>query len=319
MKTLRLNGSNAEDVLLAASLLRDGRLVAIPTETVYGLAGDATSEAAVGGIYTAKGRPGHNPLIVHVKDGTDARHWAEWSDLAESLAQSFWPGPLTLVLPRPRGIVPTVLAGGDTVALRAPAHPIAQAVLAVCGCPLAAPSANMSNALSPTSAEAVLDTLDGRIDAVLDGGPCQVGLESTVLDLAGDRPRILRPGLLGAEALAQVLGFTPAVGTGEGSTQVLRSPGQLSRHYAPAIPLQLVDDPFRLAGPRDAVISFTHEDKQVAFAAVLPPDPKEVARLLYGTLRAAERSGATRILMTPPPSDETWAFVWDRLRRAASN
>jgi L-threonylcarbamoyladenylate synthase len=212
-----------------------------------------------------------------------------------------------------------VLAGGDTVGLRAPAHPVAQALLRACDLPLAAPSANASNALSPTTAAAVLDTLDGRIDAVLDGGACTVGLESTVLDLVSEIPRILRPGIISADEIACVLGLPSLAAGGSATGHPLRSPGQLARHYAPRIPLVLVADPAAIAVDTDAVISFSESPTAGRFHTRLPRDPVDAARALYLTLREAERSGATRIVMQiPPVEDPAWGAVWDRLRRAAT-
>ncbi|MGH6977551.1 MAG: L-threonylcarbamoyladenylate synthase, partial [Stellaceae bacterium] len=221
----------------AASLLRDGALVAFPTETVYGLGGDATSDRAVAEIFAAKGRPNFNPLIVHVTDLAAAETLADFDGRARDLTRRFWPGPLTLVLKR-RADCPIsrlASAGLETVALRVPAHPLAQALLHAAARPLAAPSANRSGHVSPTTADHVLDELGGRVAAVLDGGPCRVGIESTVIDLSEPAPAMLRPGGVTREQLEAVLGrFRDA---GNGSTR--RSPGMLEHHYAPARPLRL--------------------------------------------------------------------------------
>lgn len=313
----------------AVALLKAGRLVAIPTETVYGLAADATNPAAIARIYETKGRPSHNPLIVHVGSLEQARQWAaDWTPLAERLANHFWPGPLTLVVRVAPGLAPAVLAGGDTVGLRIPAHPTTGRLLAQCGIPLAAPSANRSNRLSPTSPQAVLDTLDGRIDAVLDGGSCTVGIESSVIDATGDVPKILRPGMLSAEILAEVCGCSPeAIERGHTpeldateSASPLRSPGNLSRHYAPAIPLELIDHyPDTL--PEDCYL-ISCDSKANALASsrvsVMPTLAASYARMLYAALRKAESSGAERILLQTPPKDEAWEAIHDRLRRAAN-
>jgi L-threonylcarbamoyladenylate synthase len=311
VKTLRLDGSKADDLEVAAELLRHGGIVAIPTETVYGLAADATNPAAVERIFSAKGRPSHNPLIVHVSDALMAAQYGHWPDRADELARQFWPGPLTMVVASPRGIAPAVLAGGDTVGLRAPAHPIARALIVLAGKPLAAPSANRSNALSPTSADAVLDTLDGRIDAVVDGGPCEVGLESTVLDLSHGRPRVLRHGVLTAEELGAESYPPTALAMGS----VLRSPGQLRRHYAPSIPLLKRDTDLSIA-QEDALLSFTEPSADCHWRRRLPADPRACARVLYGWLREAELSGASRIVVEWPPETDEWAAVRDRLERA---
>jgi len=318
MGTLRLDGNNPEDVLLVARLLREGRVVAIPTETVYGLAADATSQEAVLRIYEAKGRPATNPLIVHVATIDEARPWADWNPTAERAGSAFWPGPLTLVLPNAKGIAPAALAGGSTVGLRVPRHPVAQALLKACRLPLAAPSANRSNALSPTTAAAVLDTLDGRIDAVLDGGPCEVGLESTVLDLSAEPHRVLRPGMIPPAELAAVLGATPGSGAAHDAAP-LRSPGMMARHYAPRIPLVIASEVARVAGPDDAVLTFSPVRIESRHREVLPTDPRALASRLYGALREAEHSGAQRIVLERPPADgELWAAIEDRLRRATS-
>src|SRR5256714_6423360 len=230
---------SAEAIASAASVLRGGGLVAFPTETVYGLGANALDVNAVARIFAAKGRPAYNPLIVHIPDVVSARELVrDWSTQAERLAAKFWPGPLTLVM-RKREIVPDVVtAGVDSVALRVPSHPVALALLCAVRLPLAAPSANRSTELSPTTAQHVARSLGGRIDLILDGGPTDVGIESTVVDLRGDRPVILRPGLIGArelEPLVRELG-TPNETHGDAPRP---SPGMLDRHYAPRAPLVL--------------------------------------------------------------------------------
>ena len=191
----------------AAQLLRGGEVVGLPTETVYGLAANAFDESAVARIFEIKGRPAHNPIIVHIASLEMARSCvADWPELAEKLARAFWPGPLTMVLPRSERIPSIVAAGGETVGIRWPSHPLAQALIRECGFPLAAPSANLSNQLSPTAAEHVVKSLGDRVPMIIDGGPCQVGIESTVLDLTVLPPRVLRPGIIHDEALASVTG-----------------------------------------------------------------------------------------------------------------
>src|SRR5215469_7979978 len=240
----------------AASLLHDGALVAFPTETVYGLGGDGTSDRAVAAIFAAKDRPTFNPLIVHVADLTAAETLADFDTRARDLARHFWPGPLTLVLKRSAAcpISRLASAGLETVALRAPAHPLAQTLLRAAGRPLAAPSANRSGHVSPTTAEHVLDELGGRITAVLDGGPCRVGIESTVIDLSDMQPALLRPGGVTREQLEAVLGRV--ADTAHAGT--LRSPGMLERHYAPARLLRL------------AATTVTPDEALLAFGTPLP-------------------------------------------------
>src|SRR5581483_10612849 len=223
----------------AAEALRGGGLVAFPTETVYGLGANALDAEAVARIFAAKGRPANNPLIVHVPDVAAARELVtDWPETAERLAERFWPGPLTLALPRRETIPDIVTAGGPTVAVRVPAHPVALALFRAAGVPVAAPSANRSGYLSPTRAEHVLAGLDGRIEMVLDAGPVPGGIESTVLDLTGDPPRLLRPGLVSPAELEAVIGpIRTAEPAPTGGDRPLPSPGMLSRHYAPRTPL----------------------------------------------------------------------------------
>ncbi|MCX7558792.1 L-threonylcarbamoyladenylate synthase [Sulfitobacter sp. F26204] len=236
IKTCRL-AADAAGVADAAGLLTAGELVSFPTETVYGLGADARNNLAVAGIYAAKGRPSFNPLIVHLAGKQDAQSYVQWSDMAEILATAFWPGPLTLVLPLKvdHGLSSLVTAGLDTVALRVPAHPAAQALLGAFGGPVAAPSANPSGRISPTTADHVLAGLAGKIAAVLDDGPCQVGLESTIIGLGSNRPTVLRAGGLPQEAVAAALG-QPLKQSGETG---ITSPGQMASHYAPGAAVRL--------------------------------------------------------------------------------
>ncbi|HTU92605.1 MAG TPA: L-threonylcarbamoyladenylate synthase, partial [Gemmataceae bacterium] len=236
----------AEALAEAARVLRGGGLVAFPTETVYGLGANALDASAVARIFAAKGRPANNPLIVHVANAGEARNVvADWPASAALLAEYFWPGPLTLVLPKRDTVPDVVTAGGPTVAVRVPAHPVAQALSRAADLPIAAPSANRSTELSPTRAEHVLRGLDGRIEMLLDGGPTSGGIESTVLDLTATPPRLLRPGLIGVAeieavigSLARVCSLTVAV---QNSPQPLPSPGMMPRHYAPRTPLECVE------------------------------------------------------------------------------
>lgn len=319
-ETIRLPATN-DGFAQAAALLRRGCTVAIPTETVYGLAADAGNPAAVARIYAAKGRPAHNPLIVHVGTIAQARALAVFTAEAEALATAFWPGPLTLVLPlRPgAGLAPAVTAGGDSVALRVPRHPVALAVLTGFGGPLAAPSANPSGRISPTSAAHVLDPqagLAGRIAAVVDAGPCAVGVESTILGWNGaGTPVILRPGGIPAQALAQVLG-RPVVQPGapqqaQADAGAPVAPGMLASHYAPAAALRL-----NAKAPRSG-------ETFIGFGAIggdlnLSPagDLAQAAANLFDMLRRADAMGRP-IAVAPIPGAGLGAAINDRLARAA--
>jgi L-threonylcarbamoyladenylate synthase len=231
--------ADADGVARAGKILRQGGLVAFPTETVYGLGADALEAAAVRGIFAAKGRPADDPLIVHVASAAHVGRVAHLSQLAERLAERFWPGPLTLVLPKTPAVPTEVTAGLETVAVRVPAHPVAQALLKAADQPLAAPSANLFSRLSPTRVEHVLEDLNGRIDAILDGGPTRLGLESTIVDVTGAQPRLLRPGGLAAEEIEAALGKRLVVGV-ESQAGPRPAPGLMLMHYAPRTPLVLI-------------------------------------------------------------------------------
>jgi L-threonylcarbamoyladenylate synthase len=317
----------------ATEVLRRGGLVAIPTETVYGLAADALDEEAVDGIFRAKGRPAGNPLIVHVADAAMARSLsAAWPVAAEALAAAFWPGPVTLVVPKGRQVPAIVTAGGDTVALRCPAHPLARRLIERSGIPLAAPSANRSERLSPTTAHHVLASLGNRIDLILDAGPAAEGIESTVVDCTTSPPRILRPGPVAAAAIEAVLGGPVAVGpAAESAGGPARSPGQLPRHYCPRTPLELpADPPARVAelvaaGQRVGwlVLADAEAARRLAasgdlVAVPMPADPAGYARSLYAILHALDERQLDRIVADPPPAGDAWQAVRDRLSRAAS-
>ena len=312
-------------VTRAAGLLRDGKLVAFGTETVYGLGADATNAEAVAAIFQAKGRPRFNPLICHYPSTDAALRHVSADDQARLVAQSFWPGPLTLVLRRAPDCPIALLtsAGLDTLAVRVPSHPVAMSLLRRAGRPIAAPSANRSGQVSPSSARHVLDGLDGRIDAVLDSGVCSVGIESTVLDMSGPEPVLLRPGGIAVEDLEARIGLIrrgepPTIlNAGEG----LRSPGLMVSHYAPTLPVRL-----------DAVEVGTDE-ALLAFGAVLPGalcrfelsprgDTTEAAARLFEGLRWLDaeglRLGARRIAVMPIPDTGLGLAVNDRLRRAAA-
>ena len=281
----------------AVATLRRGGLVAFPTETVYGLGADAADPLAVRRIFAAKGRPATNPLIVHVASASIARRYAtDWPAAADRLAAAFWPGPLTIVLRRNASIADEVSAGRGTVGLRVPNHPVALELLAAFDGPVAAPSANRANHVSPTTADHVRAELGGRVDLVLDGGPCAVGIESTVVDLTGVRPALLRPGGVSRAQLEAVVGPVDVV---HGSAA---SPGQGSRHYAPVTPAYRFD-----AG-----------DPLPVGAAVLRcgDDPAAYARGLYRSLRELDGRGAAAICVEMPPDEPAWAAVRDRLMRA---
>ena len=330
-EVLSLDPSHPDPAAIAraAAVLRAGRLVAFPTETVYGLGANALDAAAVGRVFTAKGRPSYNPLIVHVADAAKARQVAaSWPEEAERLAKRFWPGPLTLVLPKRPGVPDAVTAGGPTVAVRVPAHPVALALLRAAGVPVAAPSANRSAGLSPTRAGHVLRGLDGRIDLLLDGGPTAVGIESTVLDLTATPPRLLRPGMVGRAELEAVVGpveESPAVAPRPGT--VLPSPGMMERHYAPNTPLVCVTGDSRTRaeqlhrqGFRIGWVTWgtgAGDAPPGVAAAALPREPAAFAAGLYAALHRLDALGLDRIVVELPPDTDAWSAVRDRLRRAA--
>lgn len=308
--------ASPETIAEAGALLRAGKLVALPTETVYGLAGDATDERAVAAIFAAKGRPHFNPLIVHYAEWTDARRDAVFNRMAEALAARFWPGPLSLVLPRAPGCRISLLAsaGLDTVAIRVPAHEVARAVIAAAGCPLAAPSANLSGAVSPTAAAHVAESLGGKLALILDGGPCRVGVESTVLDLSGATPTLLRPGGLAREEIERVLG---PVAEDAGSDAAPRSPGRLLRHYATHLPLRLGA---RSVGGDEALLAFGPPlpGARTTLNLSARGDVVEAAANLFAMLRALDRSGDVRaIAVMAVPDQGLGRAINDRLRRAA--
>jgi L-threonylcarbamoyladenylate synthase len=314
----------ADPIARAAAVLRGGGLVSFPTETVYGLGANALDAAAVARIFTAKGRPAHNPLIVHVSGvAAVGEVAAAWPASAARLAERFWPGPLTLVLPRHEQVPDLVTAGGPTVAVRVPAHPVAQALLQAAGVPVAAPSANRSSGLSPTRAEHVLQDLGGRIELILDGGPCPGGIESTVLDVTTNPPRLLRPGLLSLAQLESVLGPVQQ-GALPDPGKVLPSPGMLSRHYAPRTPLECIEGDSRprvetLCREGRRVGWLTQAEIQAPPGAVLralPQDPAEYAAQLYAVLHELDTVGLERIVVALPPDRPEWLAVRDRLRRA---
>jgi L-threonylcarbamoyladenylate synthase len=314
-----------------AQVLRGGGLVAFPTETVYGLGAHALDPAAVQRIYEAKGRPSYNPLIVHLADVEGARALAAaWPDEAERLAAAFWPGPLTLVLPKHDSIPHSVTAGLQSVALRVPAHPVAYALLREAGIPVAAPSANRSTGVSPTTAQHVARSLGERVDVIVDGGPCSVGIESTVLSLAGPVPTLLRPGTISIDDLRPVIGEVALPSSATDATAARPSPGMLDRHYAPRATVRIVPRPDRARVLADAAESVDGgnrvgglmledaRDSRIAPVVRMPDDPAGYASRLYAALHELDDAGCDVILIDSPPDAPAWAGVRDRLRRAAT-
>ncbi len=323
---------NQEGIIKAAQILKEGGLVAFPTETVYGLGGNALNEQAIKAIFDAKGRPGDNPLIAHVSGIDEAREYGEWNDLANTLAQAFWPGPLTLIVKRGPKMPARISAGLDTLAIRAPSHKAAQALISACGFPIAAPSANRSGRPSPTTARHVLSDMDGIIPLILDGGPSEVGLESTVLDATGEIPMILRPGAVTPEMVAM------AVGECQVADNVMRqlredeyapSPGMRHKHYAPKARLTLVEgEPQTVRQALTQMASKLENAWVFALDGVmdgakdvkvkpLGRDAKEAAHNLFHLLRQADEEGVTRIFAQALPRDGLGLAVMNRLARAA--
>ena len=315
-------GPNA--VQEAGRQLRQGGLVVIPTETVYGLAGLTHSPDALIGIFELKGRPQDNPLIAHVDSIESAKRLTDrWPESATTLTTALWPGPLTIVLPRSQDVPPIASAGLDTLAIRMPNHPVAQKIIEAAGGPLSAPSANRSGRISPTTASHVLDdyhNIQAASDLlIIDGGPCDQGLESTVIDLSGSLPRLLRPGTIGRGVLRDLIG--PLAKDPLPSSQDA-SPGTTLRHYAPIKPVHICQQSSMLAlldqggnvvviGPRTIVVppQYTHLQ--------LPIDPMDAARMLYTLLRQADQPSTTHIIIVLPEGDQ-WEAVRDRLSRAAT-
>lgn len=308
----------------AARLLNAGELVAFPTETVYGLGADAANPAAVARIFAAKGRPRSHPVIVHVSNFDAAREWAgSVPDAASRLADAFWPGPLTIVLPRSRQVSDTVTGGQSSVALRAPAHPVARALLAAFGRGIAAPSANRYGRISPTRAADVRAELGDRVALVLDGGDCAVGIESTIVACLDGRVTLLRPGAVSRSQLADVVGVVA-----DPNDSAPRAPGRQRSHYAPGTPLSIVDAVNLQQQVQQAVVA----EVRVAVLARsvssmaserlvwrrMPAGPAAYARALYAALRELDAEGAGRILVEAVPTEDSWAAVADRLSRAAA-
>ena len=310
MRTRRMTADRA-GYAAAAAIWRAGGLVAFPTETVYGLGADARDDHAVARIFEAKARPRFNPLIVHVANVAAAQACGVWSDAAERVARAFWPGPLTLVLPLREGaaLSPLVTADLPTLAVRVPGHPVARALLEAFGGPVAAPSANPSGRISPTEAGHVLAGLDGRIEAVLDGGACPVGVESTILGLSGD-PVLLRPGGVPVEALEAVLDRSVAMRVDSGD---LTAPGQMRSHYAPGIPVRLEA---RARQPGEVMLGFGGVEADLNLSP--SGDLTEAAANLFHHLHALDAMGAAGIAVSPIPARGLGRAINDRLRRAAA-
>jgi L-threonylcarbamoyladenylate synthase len=318
----------ADVIARAADILRRGGLVAFPTETVYGLGANALKADVVARIFQAKDRPPTNPLIVHITR-TEQVHGlvTSFPDTAARLAQRFWPGPLTLVLPKQPIVPDLVTATLPTVAVRMPAHPVARALIDAAGFPIAAPSANRSSLLSPTRAEHVLRGLSGRIDMLLDSGPTSGGLESTVLDLTTTPPRLLRPGLVSVAELEAIAGPIARPEAAASPSTPMPSPGMLARHYAPRAPLQVSEDT-----GFTTVVEWLRKGVRVGWLTLAEPaeiptgvllqimsrDPAEYSAQLYAVLHALDDAGVGRIVVEMPPDTDAWLAVRDRLRRAAT-
>lgn len=326
LQTSQIVIPDAAGLRSATALLQDEKVCAFPTETVYGLGANALSEAAISAVYRLKGRPVWNPLIVHARDAEMARSLAEvWPDIADDLARRFWPGPLTLVVERARHVPAYVSAGASTVAIRVPAHPVALALLEACDLPLAAPSANRSEGVSPTSAEHVVRSLP-EVPLVLDGGPCRLGLESTVVDVTGRTPRLLRPGALALADVRSVVGFVEMPGGEVPHPGAVRSPGMGKRHYAPrARTVLLADFDEAALGQLHApvgILTYRPSDAdlagRVAQVELLPADPQGFGADLYAALHRLDEGGVSTIAVLAPPEGEDWMAVRDRLARAAA-
>jgi L-threonylcarbamoyladenylate synthase len=310
----------SDEVRRAAGILRAGGLVAFPTETVYGLGADASNPAAVARLYALKGRPAQHPVIVHFATAERAFEWArDPYEAAIRLAAAFWPGPLTLVLKRSARAMDAVTGGQDTVGLRLPSHPVARALLAEFGDGVAAPSANRYGRISPTTAAHVREDFGAVLDAVLEGGASEVGIESTIVDCSRSRPVLLRPGHIGAAQLEAALG-APLAPRGDDAP---RHSGGEARHYAPRTPAHLVESTELGAaiarwGDRAAVLAFAGADERTDYWLRMPREPEAYARRLYAALRELDSAGADCILIEAPPATGEWAAVRDRLARATT-
>lgn len=324
-----------DDLALAAEILNNGGLVVFPTETVYGLGGDGTNAEAAKKIYAAKGRPSDNPLIIHIASPEDAEKYSVTNDLYYKLADAFMPGPLTIILPKKDTIPLSVTGGLDSVAVRCPSHPIARQIIQESGIPIAAPSANLSGKPSPTCAGHVIEDLSGRVDMIIDGGPCEIGLESTIVKIDGKSLTLLRPGAITADALTCVcdsVSIAPAVLEQLKENERPLSPGMKYRHYAPSVPLVLID------GTRTNVISFLKREQKEKKCAILcyhdeiallenenlidmgeAGDTEKQARQLFGALRDADNLGVELIYAHLPQKDGIGLALYNRMIRAAAH
>jgi L-threonylcarbamoyladenylate synthase len=308
----------ADEIAQAVEILKQGGLVAFPTETVYGLGADAANEHAMKRLYAVKRRPSDHPVIVHFGSKDDAFAWArEVPAAARKLAERYWPGPLTLILKRSALAKDFVTGGQDTVGLRVPSHPVAQELLKEFRGGVAAPSANRFGLVSPTTAAHVREDLGKEVDLVLEGGPSEVGIESTILDLSGASPALLRPGHISRKELEEILG-RPIL---EEADSAPRHPGSLERHYAPRTPARLVpkhalDKEISKLNERVAVLAFSRPDERVDYWLRMPREPQAYAQRLYAALRELDTAGCERILVEAPPESAEWSAVRDRLKRA---
>lgn len=310
------------EIEIAAQILRDGGLVAFPTETVYGLGADASNPEAIRKIFVAKGRPADHPVIVHIADASELKHWAaQVPNSAWVLAEKFWPGPLTLVLKRAGRVSDLITGGQDTVGVRVPSHPLARQLLKAFGGGIAAPSANSFGRLSPTTARHVGEELGDAVELVLDGGPCAVGIESTIVDLSGAQPSILRPGAISAAQIEEALSVT----LGVLSSMSPRAPGALATHYAPRTALVLTHDQDvesfiegRVSGVAVLARRSRPRNSRAALWQVAPQSASEYAQHLYALLRRMDSAGCALIVVESPPDLPEWTAVRDRLQRAAA-
>ncbi len=330
---LKISDPNDNRIEKAAEIIRRGGLVIFPTETVYGLGADGTSKEAARAIYAAKGRPSDNPLIIHVAHAEDAEPYAETNEEYYKLAKKFMPGPLTVILPRKSTIPPETAGGLDTVAVRCPSHPIANALIAAAKTPIAAPSANISGRPSPTNADDVIADMNGRVDMIIDGGDCEIGLESTIVKLEGRRGILLRPGAITVDALSCVLehvDIAPAVIGKLAENERPLSPGMKYRHYAPDAPLVLLEGAekdvlrFMQNAPKNAILlCYDEEADELSGHSLLPvgkrDDLAEQARKLFSALREADRLGAHIIYAHLPPTDGLGLALYNRMLRAAAH